>query len=78
MISKDFENKLKRLFNQTLLFDRSHYNSTSNIVQYNITQSQSVSEVWDITDRFNAKAILNEDNADNFSFNISRIIYLKR
>lgn len=57
--------------NQTLLFDRSHYNSTSNIVQYNITQSQSVSEVWDITDRFNAKAILNEDNADNFSFNIS-------
>lgn len=57
--------------NQTLLFDRSHYNNGSNIVQYNITQSQVVSEVWDITDRFNAKAIINEDNTDNFSFNVS-------
>ena len=57
--------------NQTLLFDRSHYNSASNIVQYNITQSQAVSEVWDITDRFNAKSILNADNADNFSFKVS-------
>ena len=57
--------------NQTLLFDRSHYNSASNIVQYNISQSQAVSEVWDITDRFNAKSILNADNADNFSFKVS-------
>lgn len=57
--------------NQTLLFDRSHFNNGSNIVQYNISQSQSVSEVWDITDRFNARALLNTDNADNFSFNVS-------
>ena len=56
--------------NQTLLFDRSHYNNASGIVQYNITQSQAVSEVWDITDRFNAKTVLNTDNADNFSFNV--------
>ena len=39
--------------------------------QYNISQSQAVSEVWDITDRFNAKSILNADNADNFSFKVS-------
>ncbi len=50
---------------------RFRLNSTANntgVLQYNITNATAISEVWDITDIYNATSISNDGNQASFSF----------
>ena len=51
-----------------LVFKNRDVNNVPGIAQYNLSNSASVSEVWDITDRFNITNVLNLDNQSGLSF----------
>ena len=51
-----------------LRFKNSSVANTSGIVAYNLTNASSVSEIWDITDKFNVTKVNNINQEANFSF----------
>ena len=40
----------------------------SGIGQYNISNASTITEVWDVTDKYNVAAIINQDSNASFSF----------
>jgi hypothetical protein len=42
--------------------------TSSGIVQYNMTNTTSVSEIWDVTNKYDVTNILNSDGASTFNF----------
>ncbi|MDT0558446.1 type IX secretion system sortase PorU [Ichthyenterobacterium sp. W332] len=57
--------------NEQLLFKNNSVATISGIVEYNISNATSVSEVWDISDKYNVTSVTNADNLNTFSFNAS-------
>lgn len=51
-----------------LPFRNSAVESTDGIVEYSISNASSVSEVWDITDKYNVTSIANSNQDSNFRF----------
>jgi hypothetical protein len=51
-----------------MVFKNSDVITTPGIAQYNMTNATGVSEVWDITDRFNVTNTINSDNSGDLSF----------
>ncbi|WP_370477822.1 type IX secretion system sortase PorU [Tamlana flava] len=55
--------------NKQFKFKNSAVANASGIVQYNISNAQNLSEVWDVTDIYNVSNAANNDKSANFSFN---------
>lgn len=53
---------------EQLFFTKNSVASTGGIVEYQLNNSQNVSEVWDISDRFNVTSYQNNNNNSLFSF----------
>ena len=51
-----------------LVFKNKDVITTPGIAEYNLTNTSSVSEVWDITDRFNVSNITNSENSASIDF----------
>ncbi|MUU79596.1 type IX secretion system sortase PorU [Winogradskyella endarachnes] len=51
-----------------MVFSNSDVITTPGVAQYNVSNTNSLSEIWDITDRFNVSNIVNSDNSGNLSF----------
>ncbi|WP_179335778.1 type IX secretion system sortase PorU [Winogradskyella costae] len=51
-----------------LVFKNKDVITTPGIVQYNITNTNAIREIWDITDRFNVSTTVNSGNASTMSF----------
>ncbi|WP_178989865.1 type IX secretion system sortase PorU [Winogradskyella schleiferi] len=51
-----------------LVFKNTDVNTTPGIAEYNIANTSSVSEIWDITDRFNIRSTINTANANTIDF----------
>ena len=66
-ISIEADRKLQYAGEQ-LLFNNAELVDDSGIAQITISEASSLNEVWDITNRFNAKSLVNSDNATDFSF----------
>ncbi|MCF7567709.1 type IX secretion system sortase PorU [Sabulilitoribacter arenilitoris] len=49
-------------------FKNSHVASVSGIGQYNISNASQISEIWDITDLYNATSYINQDASSSLSF----------
>ncbi len=54
-----------------LIFKNYEVTQSSGIGQYNISNASEISEVWDITDKYNPTGIINSDSASSLSFNSS-------
>ncbi|WP_100612199.1 type IX secretion system sortase PorU [Confluentibacter lentus] len=54
--------------NKQFQFKNSIVTSTSGIGQYNITNASQVSEVWDVTDKYNVTSLENTNASATFSF----------
>ena len=54
--------------NDQLTFSNSSVATTPGIVKFNLSNSSQVAQVWDVTDRFNVGAYLNEEGSTEFSF----------
>ena len=54
--------------NRQFQFQHSKTASSSGVGEYRIANSQSMTEVWDVTDIFNVTNIINSNAASNFSF----------
>ncbi len=54
-----------------LIFKNYEVSQSSGIGQYNISNASEISEVWDITDKYNPTGIVNSDSASSLSFNSS-------
>jgi hypothetical protein len=50
------------------LFKNSAVATASGIVQYNITNSTKLTEIWDVTDLYNVTSFINADEASTLSF----------
>ena len=50
------------------IFKNNSVANTSGVVEYTIANASSVSEVWDITDKYNVSSVINSDKVSNFSF----------
>ncbi len=50
------------------LFKNNSVATASGVVQYTIANTASVSEIWDITNKYDVTNVLNGDNASTFSF----------
>ncbi|MEL0454876.1 type IX secretion system sortase PorU [Flavobacteriaceae bacterium SZ-1-7] len=55
--------------NKQFKFKNSEVATASGIVQYNISNAQNLSQVWDVTDIYNVSSAANNDKSVNFSFN---------
>lgn len=53
---------------EQLFFTKNSVAATGGIVEYQLNNSQNVTEVWDITDRFNVTSYSNSNNSASFSF----------
>ncbi|WP_400081127.1 type IX secretion system sortase PorU [Winogradskyella sp. R77965] len=51
-----------------LVFKNRDVNTTPGIAEYTLSNSSTVEEIWDITDRFNVTNIINLDNQNSISF----------
>lgn len=51
-----------------MVFSNSDVITTPGVAQYNMSNTNSLSEVWDITDRFNVTNTINSDNTSSLSF----------
>lgn len=51
-----------------LVFKNKAVITTPGIAQYNLTNTTSIKEIWDITDRFNVSTTVNSDNSSAISF----------
>lgn len=56
-----------RYENEQLIFENSSVVSSSGVVQYNLTNTSTVSQVWDVTDRFNTSTLVNTDAANEIN-----------
>lgn len=53
---------------EQLFFKNNSVASSSGIVQYNLSNASEVEQIWDITDVFNIKSVVNENQSSEFSF----------
>jgi len=53
---------------EQLVFKNRVVNSNPGIAEYNLSNAAGVSEIWDISDRFNVTTVLNIDNQNDLSF----------
>jgi hypothetical protein len=51
-----------------LFFTKNSVANTGGIVEYQLSNAQNISEVWDITDRFNVTSYQNSNNNSSFNF----------
>jgi len=54
--------------NDQFFFKNNDVETLSGVAQYTISNSSNLSEVWDVTDKFNVTRVENTDNANDFSF----------
>ena len=53
------------------IFKNSNVANSSGVVEYTVSNASSVSEIWDITDKYNVSTALNSNQDSNFKFKAS-------
>lgn len=66
-ISLEAEREL-RFYGEQFSFTNNEASTISGVGQYDLLDSDNVSEVWDVTDIYNISNILNSNSSDTFSF----------
>ncbi|NNE33003.1 MAG: type IX secretion system sortase PorU [Winogradskyella sp.] len=51
-----------------LTFKNNQVGTTAGVAEYTLSNANTVSEIWDITDRFNVSSVSNSESESNFSF----------
>ncbi len=59
---------LKTNVGEQFIFENFDVTQTTGIGQYNISNSSNITEVWDITDKYNVTNFINSDSAGSLSF----------
>ncbi|TCK68506.1 putative secreted protein (Por secretion system target) [Winogradskyella wandonensis] len=54
--------------NEQLFFKNNSVASTSGVVQYNLSNAAGVNQIWDVTDIFNVRHVINENQSSEFNF----------